>query len=136
MQTRTTKDPNPEAWHSEAAKRIADNFNARITFMKWDEIQHAWMAFKLADGSTDGNIYYSKQEAVQHQSDERLCCYLAFKNCPNGITESEAGRFLHFTRAAYDAGMRLPDPDSQFGGPDVFMPTDQYDRMRALRIGQ
>lgn len=135
MQTRTPiRDPNPQAWESDEARRIADNFNARITFMKWDEIQNSWMAFRLQDGSTDGTVYPTRRDAIRHQSNEQQCCYLAFKNCPNGITVAEAGRFLWFTRKAYDAGMRLPDPDDQFGGPEAFMPTEQYDNLKRLGL--
>jgi hypothetical protein len=134
VQTRTAKDPNPDAWIDDRSKRVSDSFNARITFMKWDEIQHAWMAFKLSDGSTDGNIYYSRREAIRHQVDERVCAYLAFMNCPNGIKPSEAGRFLYFTEMAYKGGAVLPDPDQQFGGREAFMPTEQYDNLKSLPI--
>lgn len=133
MQQRTPiRDPNPEKWVDDRSRRVSDSFNARITFMKWDEIQHAWMAFKLSDGSTDGNVYYSRREAIRHQTDERVCAYIAFKNCPNGISPSEAGRFMFYTEQAYKAGGVLPDPDQQFGGPEPFMPTQQYDNLKGL----
>jgi hypothetical protein len=28
----------------------------------------------------------------------------------------------------------LPDPDQQFGGPEAFMPTEQYDNLKGLII--
>lgn len=130
------KDPNPTPWETDEAKRVADNFNARLVFTPWDELRYGWMAFKLSDGSSDGVVYDSKRAAVKHQFSEQQCAYLAFQNCPNGITPSEAGRFLMFTRKAYDAGMRLPDPEDQFGGPDVFMPTAQFDRLKGIHGGR
>jgi hypothetical protein len=38
--------------------------------------------------------------------------------------------FLRFNRDAYDAGFRMPDPDSQTGGPEVLVTTQQMDYYR------
>jgi hypothetical protein len=114
---------------------MSEAVNARITFMQWDEICNSWMAFSLADGSHDGTIYPTRRDAVRYQSNERNYCFFAFKNCPNGITVAEANRFLWYTEKVYEVpGGILPDPDHQFGGPEAFMPTEQYDNLKGLII--
>src|SRR5580693_1186843 len=97
-------DPDPSPWETTEAKRVSDNFNCRLIFTPWDELQYGWMAFKLSDGSTDGVVYPDRRTAIKHQFHEKACAYLAFKNCPNGITPSEARRFLYFTKMAYEKG--------------------------------
>lgn len=124
-----------EPFLSDEAKRCSDIVNSYLAFMPWDQIKNSWVAIRLTDGGSDGTVYDSKLDAIKHQSDEKTCAYICYRNCPAGITPLEAERFLAFTRGAYDAGMRLPDPDDVHGGPDAFMPTSQYDRLRGLING-
>ena len=112
---------------SDEAKRAADAINSYCTFIDRDELKGKWIAIRLADGSHDGTLYDSKQDAVRHQSDEFLCAYVCFKNLQQGTTAKQMEVFLRFNRDAYDHGFRLPDPDSQFGGRDVLMTTAQMD---------
>ena len=116
--------------YSDAAKRASDIVNSYITFVPWDELRRKWLAIRLSDGGYDGNLYDSKRDAVRHQLDEFLCAYVCFKNLQGGSKPSEMELFLKFNRDAYDAGFRLPDPDHQFGGPDVLMTTAQRDYYR------
>jgi hypothetical protein len=82
-----------------------------------------WLAFRLSDGSSDGISYATKREAIQHQLHEYLCAYFSFRNSPNGFSSpKDAGLYLAWHRAAYDAGFRLPDPDDKSGGPELIMP--------------
>lgn len=120
---------------SDEAQRLSDNVNGYYSYVKWEELKTKWIAAKLSDGSTDHTLYDSKRDAVRHQSDEFTCAYIALINCPNGISPLEAERFLAFTRGAYDAGMRLPDPDAMDGGKDPFMDVAQYDRLRGIVNG-
>jgi hypothetical protein len=124
------KPPNPREPVEDAAKRCADIVNSFLAFVPWDELKNKWLAIRLIDGGHDGTLYDSKRDAVRHQSDEKLCCYISYRNCAAGISAIEAQRFLDFNRAAYDAGFRLPDPDDVTGGPDLFMPFGQYDDWR------
>lgn len=114
----------------DAAKRASDCVNLHLTFGKWEELKHKWIAFKLADGTSDGVLYDSKQDAVKHQFSEYQCAYIAFRNLLGGATPRDMAIFLQFSRDAYDAGFRLPDPDSRQGGPDVLMTTNQRDYYR------
>lgn len=68
-----------------------------------------WLAFRLADGTSDGIPYDSRAEAIRHQLHEQLCCYMIVH--PDGITPYDAVRFLLVNRALYNAGYRLADPD-------------------------
>jgi hypothetical protein len=91
---------------------MADNVNARITFTPVDELFHnPYMAFKLADGSTDGVLYPTKAEAIRHQSNEYLCVYFSFRRCMAGINRKEAQLFLDMHRHIYDAGGRMTNPE-------------------------
>lgn len=96
---------------SDAAKRIADTINLMVTYNDPWDIRNQWMAFKLDDGTSDGALYDNKQQAVSHQLDEKLCCYICFRNVLGGISAVDAQIFLDFNRQAYDAGLHMPDPD-------------------------
>jgi hypothetical protein len=117
---------------SDEARRASDIINAYYSYVTWEELKNSWVAIRLSDGGSDGTLYHRKRDAVRHQSDEFVCAYIALRNCPNGVTPLEAERFLAFTRGAYDAGMRLPDPDRMDGGLDPFMDVEQYDRLRRI----
>lgn len=124
-----------EPSYSDEAKRASDIINAYYSYVPLDRLLRSWVAIRLSDGGSDGVLYDSKRDAVRHQSDEFLCAYICLKNCPNGISKLEAERFLAFTRSAYEAGFRLPDPDDITGGRDVFMPVSQYDGLRRIVNG-
>lgn len=120
----------------DAGKRASDCVNMHRTFGDWDEIQTKWLAFKLEDGSSDGVLYDSKKDAVKHQFHEQLCAYVCFKNLVAGSTPDEMTIFLQFTRNAYKAGFRLPDPDDQFGGRTVAPTAGQVDFLAYRRRGR
>lgn len=120
---------------SDDARRASDIVNSYYAYIPWEQLQNQWVAIRLSDGGSDGTLYDSKRDAIRHQAWEQQCAYIAFKNCPNGISPLEAERFLAFTRGAYDAGMRLVDPDAQNGGLEAFMPTAQYDGLRRIING-
>lgn len=121
------KAKNPRENVSDAAKRCADIVNSYLHFIPADEIRNKYVAIRLSDGGSDGVLYDSKRDAVRHQSDEKLCAYVCYRNCMGGITPFEAQKFLDWNRAAYDMGARLPDPDDQHGGPDLFASVGQHD---------
>jgi hypothetical protein len=128
------KPPNPREYVSDPAKRAADIINGFIHFVPWDELKNKFLAIRLSDGGSDGTLYDSKLDAVRHQSDEKLCAYVAFRNCAAGTNAIEMERFLKWNRDAYDAGMRLPDPDHRTGGPEAFPTVQQYDSLRTRHL--
>lgn len=97
---------------------MCDNINARIVFTPPEELARGWMAFALADGSTDGTVYPSKAEAIRHQSNEFLFCYFSFRRCMGGANPKDCQLFLEYNRHAYDQGFRLADPES----PEFILP--------------
>lgn len=81
-----------------------------------------WIAARLSDGSTDGNIYDLKQQAIDHQVDETLCAYLQVP--PAAMPPQEATRWIEMHRGMYAAGMRLQDPGGRTAEP---LSVDQAD---------
>lgn len=92
-----------------------------------------WVAIRLSDGGSDGTLYDSMRDAKSHQSHPNLCAYVSFKNCAGGVNAHEMMRHIDFTRQAYDAGMRLPDPEDIRRDrelPNLMIPFAQYDWWR------
>jgi hypothetical protein len=94
---------------------MADAATLAWTADEWDSVGK-WMAFSLADGSTDHELYPRKQDAVRH-NDEFRHCFISLH--PGGMSACEAEIMLQFHRKAYDAGFRLADPDAKSGGRDL-----------------
>lgn len=104
---------------TDAARRMSDAVNLAVKFGEDDIIGGgAFMAFALADGSTDHTLYPTKAAAIAHQSNEFLYCYLSLRRCPGGLQPKDAQIWLDLHRHVYDHGGRLADPDS----PDMIMP--------------
>lgn len=70
-----------------------------------------WIAVRLSDGKSDGNIYDTKDEAIRHQLWEFQCAYI--KIPPGGMQREHGARFLEVNRKLYDKGMRIADPDRE-----------------------
>jgi hypothetical protein len=115
---------------TDAARRAYDVIQAYVAFVDWETRIRSWVALRLADGSSDGNLYESRLEAVRHQPDEQLCAYYGYRNSPNGFaSRKDAQLYMDYHRMAYDQGFRLPDPDDKHGGPELIMPTAQEQLM-------
>lgn len=109
----------------DAAKRMADIVNGLVTFTPIWELSNKWIAIRLSDGGYDGNLYDSRDDAIRHQLDERFCAYAAMQSMLQGAKPLDCAIFLEFHRQAYDAGMRLHEPEA----PQLILPTSVYDRM-------
>lgn len=109
----------------DAAKRMSDIINGLVAFNNPWELRKCWVAIKLADGSFDGNLYATREEAINHQIDERFCAYAWMGNMLQGAKPLDCAIFLEFHRQAYDAGMRLHEPEA----PQLIVPTAAYDRL-------
>src|ERR1700750_372559 len=93
----------------DAAKRLSDIVNGYAVAYPSAMLESMWLAIRLSDGNTDGNVYECRRDAVRHQPDEKLCAYLSLRAAPAGMTVRDAYAFMSYHRAAYDAGFRLPD---------------------------
>lgn len=80
-----------------------------------DDCIGKWIALKLADGSSDMELYDTKETAVRHQTYENQCAYM--KITPDGTTPRLAETFLKFCEDLYDNGWKLSDPDRQIPLP-------------------
>lgn len=116
----------------EAGQRASDIINQHIADHGWWEIRHCWIAVRLADGSTDGNLYDKRIEAVRRQvNGEFSCAYVCLIGLgPAGSTPRDMAIFLMFNREAYKAGVRMTDPDVTHGGTDVAMSSAEVDYQR------
>lgn len=89
----------------DAARRMSDQVNLHLAA---GQVMR-WAAIRLADGTSDGVAYDTKQDAIRHQLHEELCTYVLIQ--PGGMQPREADAVLRFTRWAYDNGYRIRDPD-------------------------
>lgn len=96
---------------TDAAKKMSEAVALAIIANPPEITAHGWMAFALADGSTDHAIYPSKQAAIDHQSNEFRYCYLNLAQCLGGMPVKDAQLWLDLHRQAYDNGLRLTDPN-------------------------
>jgi len=108
----------------DAAKRAWEQVKNIAASTEWGERVNSFLTIRLSDGYCDGTLYENKKDAVKHcGGNEQWYAFFSFRNAPNGFASpKEAGIFLAYHRAAYDRGFRLPDPDDQFGGPDLIVP--------------
>lgn len=94
-----------------AGKRLAGIANGYIAYIGPWELRSLWLAVRLEDGSTDGNLYPSMKEAVKH-SDPQRCFYFAFRGNIGGLDPREAAIVIDFHRSARLAGIPQSDPDA------------------------
>jgi len=117
---------------ADRGRRASDVLNLVRIFHDWTEIKTKWMAFSLADGHSDGTIYDTRLDAINHQLHETQCAYVCFVNLMGGADPRDMAIYLKFQADAYRAGMRLIDPDTQNGGPELLMRTSDTDYMRKV----
>lgn len=110
---------------SDAAKRMSDIINALVTFTPVWDLRSKWIAIRLSDGGYDGVLYDTREDAISHQIDERFCAYVFMQSMIQGAKPLDCAIYLEFHRQAYDAGMRLHEPEA----PQLIMPTKTYDRL-------
>lgn len=117
------------ARHSDAAKRASDAVNLHLGALGF-EAARKWVAIRLSDGRSDGVLYDTRRDAVTHQAHEQLCAYVCIT--PSGMSVCSAESYLAFHRKAYDAGMRLTDPDDRRGGRDLIPRLTSRDQARQV----
>jgi hypothetical protein len=108
---------------SDAAKRISDTINLHITFNHAWEIHSKWMAFRLADGTSDGVIYDSFTDATSHQPYPERCAYMCFRQVMGGANPRDAQLWLEMERNAADARLALHEDKA----PRLIVPVKYHD---------
>lgn len=108
--------------------RISDAVNGVVKTRPFEEISRYVMAFRLDDGSWDGELYPSMADARRHQKgDDNLYAYLFLRSAMAGIPHKEAFAWLSYCRMVHDLGGRMPDPDSMRGNSAPVMPLTNED---------
>jgi hypothetical protein len=100
--------PQKGMGHSDAAKRIYDTYHLHRTADPFGA-RGKWFAAALNDGTTDGQLYDSKSDAIAHQHhDENYYTYIQIT--PANITVCSAEVMLTLARKLYDKGLRMTEP--------------------------
>ena len=107
--SRLVPDGGPLGAYSDAASRLSDAVTLHLTVNGLNAVGQ-WIAARLSDGGTDGNLYPDKATAIRHQLHETQCAYICI--VPEGMPPRDADIFLAYNRSLYDAGLRMPDPNS------------------------
>ncbi len=112
---------------TDAARHMADQINAQITFRNSWDLRNSYMAFRLDNGSTTGTVYDSKQDAMRF-TDEQYHAYFCFRQGLAGVTPLDCQVFLNVHRWAHENGAKWNDPDLKYS-PDILVSTRGYDIM-------
>ena len=120
--------------HTDAAKRFYEVYNLHYVARGPMECHGRWLAIALADGSSDGVLYDTKQECIRHQHHNEQW-YAFVKMIPSMMKLCEAEVMITTYRKMYDAGMRMVDPDSRTGGMDLITRVTAEDQI-ALSKGR
>jgi len=117
--------------HSDAAKRIADEYAMHRIALGYEAIGH-WLAFSMHDGTSDHTLYDSKYAAVAHQHhNESTMVFIQIT--PSGMPVCDAEVLLSVQRKIHDAGVRLVDPDHKQGGRERIRRSTVEDERANLR---
>jgi hypothetical protein len=112
--------------HSDDAKRVSDTTRLAWAVYGW-ELCKKWMSFSLQDGSSNGEVYPHKLDAMRNASNEYHHMFLAMH--PNGMAVCEAEIMLSVHRNARRGAIAMPRLDLPNGGPDL-IPRIGYDKIR------
>ena len=122
------------AGHTDEAKRISDTYRLHRMAgagLGLDNVGQ-WLAFSLADGSSDGTLYDSRSAAVTHQHHNEL--YFAYVQIiPKDMTVCDAEIFLAVQRRMYLRGIRMTDRDAPSGGMTPIPRVSREDQMSLMR---
>jgi hypothetical protein len=119
--------------HDDAAKRVYDTYHLHRSADIYGAVGK-WFAAALADGTTDGQIYDSKKEAIRHQHHNEQ--YYTFIQITQAyMTVCSAQVMLDVARRLYDAGLRMTDPDDYLGGKEPIKRVAIEDQMAFARHG-
>lgn len=97
---------------TDAGRRMSDVIDEQVNTNSVNSIGR-WMAFRLSDGTTDGVLYDTRDQAVKHQLHEYQCCYVQL--LVDGMSPQAASRYLEINRLLYSKGFRLTDPQVHHG---------------------
>lgn len=112
---------------SDAARRGADSVNVHI-WAHGHEARGKWVAVRLSDGGSDGQLYDSRADAIRFQLHEHQCIYVCLPPFGQTMKPYEVEAMMTYFRSLYDAGHRWGDADAP-------APIPQLTRVAAPRRG-
>jgi hypothetical protein len=84
---------------------------AEITIHILSGLHGHWAAIRLIDGGSDHEAYPTRKDAIRHQLDESLCCYIKIPR--DQMQAHEAEHLLNFYRHCRDNGIPIADPERE-----------------------
>lgn len=117
---------------TDAAKRMSDHVNGRLAFTNPWDIRNKYMAFRLTDGWSSGDVYDTKKDAIRF-NDHKQFAFFCFRAAMGGVNPKDCQLFLNIHRHAYEHGGQLADPDDVTGGPQPIVRTEVHDRFNGNR---
>lgn len=72
------------------------------------DITGMWVAIRLSDGTSDGQLYPTKMSATSHQLHEQQCAYICLPPWAE-ITIGELHTYIQTCERIYESGGRLSD---------------------------
>jgi hypothetical protein len=97
---------------TDAAKRMCDIINAMVTFKGWDELANGYIAIRLDDGSSNGTLYDSYEDALKF-TDEKQNAYFCFRQAMGGANARDCQIFLEFQRYVVASGIPRKHPETK-----------------------
>lgn len=117
--------------HTDAAKRVSDTYRLHKSALGAAALGR-WLAVALADGTSDGQLYDRRREAVTYQHhNEQFYAFVCIT--PGDMSVCEAEGFLQVNRMLYDKGLRMTDPDHHAGGREVIRRSAREDDRSLMR---
>lgn len=120
--------------HSDAAKRFSDTYNLH----KAAGTSRGWIAVRYSDGSSNGDVYDTRAEAVAGcWPDENWYFYCTLQQ--PSLTVCAAESLLRYKRVMSEIDGAHTDRDAPHGGLEVIprlAAEDQEAQIRAVRSGR
>lgn len=120
--------------HSDEAKRVSDAYNLH----RAAGTNAGWLAIALADGSSDGEIYASRQDAVATKWPRETWFFYVHLGQPS-MTVCAAASLLRYYRIMSEMNGSHMDRDAPGGGLEVIprlAAEDQEAQIEAIRSGR
>lgn len=117
---------------TDAARRMSGTINSILAFTTdWWGLRSRWLAFRLQDGSYDGAVYDTREDAIRHQSDPSLCAFFGFRTAMGGANPRDCQIFLNVHRQARESNLQLSEPEA----PQLIVPTRYHDFLTGRNRG-
>lgn len=97
---------------SDAGIRMSDTVNNVRMSSDWNDVKDGWMAFALEDGTSDGVVYDTRDDAIRfHRNRAKKYFFLTLRQCIHGLSQREATMILAMTRVQSERGRYHPETD-------------------------